>query len=96
MRFRITYHNDERYTGYKVSIPDYEGGEVVTIDEVEEIEDALKEAKKREREMEIKFIHRDTEFEEASVLTVMLKMHVDELDKTIEKLRAEIAQLSGR
>ena len=46
MRFRITWHNSENgsddYIGYKVSTPNYDGGEVVTIEEVEEIEDALK------------------------------------------------------
>lgn len=47
MRFRITWHNDDWYTGYKVSIPCYDGGEVVSIDEVQEIEDALEKSKRQ-------------------------------------------------
>ena len=42
MRFKITWHSPEAngsdYTGYKVSVPNYDGGEVVTLDEVQEIE----------------------------------------------------------
>lgn len=38
MRFKITWH----ITGYGVSIPNYEGGEVVTLDEVREVVEALR------------------------------------------------------
>ena len=49
MRFTITWYNEGNgeYVGYKVSIPSYEGGEVVSVDEVEEIEDALAAAQKK-------------------------------------------------
>lgn len=43
MRFHITWVNEPNggYVGYKVSDTRYSGGDVVSIDEVEEIEDAL-------------------------------------------------------
>jgi len=59
VRFNITWHNDldnssctvpssyGGYIGYKVSIPNYDGGAVVSIDEVKEIEDALILAKEQ-------------------------------------------------
>ena len=53
MRFNITWVNDadnnsgKGYVGYKVSVPSYDGGEVVSIEEVQEIEDALILAKEQ-------------------------------------------------
>lgn len=47
MRFKITWQTTPYGDGYKVSIPNYEGGEVVTLDEVQQIEaerDRLKAA----------------------------------------------------
>lgn len=45
MRFRITYYGGMQ--GYKVSVAQYDGGDVVSIDEVEEIEEALAEARRQ-------------------------------------------------
>jgi len=47
MRFYITWVNDsdnnlgKGYVGYKVSVPNYGGGDVVSIEEVQEIENEL-------------------------------------------------------
>lgn len=46
MRFEITWHGDGcgNFAGYKVSIPEFDGGEVVTADEYDRIHAALVEA----------------------------------------------------
>lgn len=42
-RFRITWNGDQ----YRVSIPDYEGGEVVTAEQYDKVVSYLKEALRR-------------------------------------------------
>jgi hypothetical protein len=103
MRFRISWINDENYTGYKVSVPNYDGGEVVTIDEVKELERKLSELREtlndhdkawdedrrgRER-LEVEMVRNDSENEQLNDEVVRLKEERADAQKNWKSMEKE-------